>query len=82
VKFLVKKLKEYNENSHQVVLIRVEAFGKQFRFYFSNKKIVIVHLMMWGYWKFYKRGENCDKPLSKTKKKNSFPIYFQTLKWK
>ncbi|HDL60284.1 MAG TPA: hypothetical protein ENH14_02390 [candidate division WOR-3 bacterium] len=67
VKFLVKKLKGYNENFHQVVLIRVEAFGKQFRFYFSNKKIVIVHLMMWGYWKFYKRGENWDKPLSKAK---------------
>jgi len=67
VEFLVKKLKEQNKNFQVVTLSRIEAYGKQFRFYFSNKKIVLVHLMIWGYWRFYKKGESWDKPLSKAK---------------
>jgi endonuclease-8 len=62
VRFGVRKLRKF-ESTLQAIHIRdVEAYGKQFRIRFSDKRTLLVHLMMWGSWRIYQKGERWDKP--------------------
>ncbi|MFH1312559.1 MAG: DNA-formamidopyrimidine glycosylase family protein [Candidatus Eisenbacteria bacterium] len=62
IEFGVRKLKGLEASLRDLRLDDVEAFGKQFRIRLSDKRIILVHLMMWGYWRVYRKGETWDRP--------------------
>ena len=57
-----KALKPLEPSLQGVRLRDVEAFGKQFRFSFEDGRILLVHLMMWGWWRIYRTGEPWERP--------------------
>jgi endonuclease-8 len=61
VEFGVKKLKEYEASMKNIRAAKVEAHGKQFRIHFSDHRVLLVHLMMWGSWRIYPKGKPWDK---------------------
>ncbi len=62
VEFGIRKLKESEPTLQGLHIARVEAHGKQLRIHFSDTRILLVHLMMWGSWRIYRNGEAWDKP--------------------
>jgi len=62
VEFGVRKLKVFGPSLGGLQVRNVEAYGKQLRIHFSDTRILLVHLMMWGSWRIYRTGEVWDKP--------------------
>ncbi|MFZ1947921.1 MAG: DNA-formamidopyrimidine glycosylase family protein [bacterium] len=60
-------LKPLEPSLRGVRLMDVEAFGKQFRFVFADGRTLLVHLMMWGWWRVYRRGEPWDRPADRAR---------------
>lgn len=62
IEFRLRTLKDLESSLQDVHIQKVEAHGKQFRIHFSKDRILLVHLMMWGSWRIYRKGEPWDKP--------------------
>ena len=62
VEFGIRTLKPSELSLRGLSVTVVEAHGKQFRIRFSDNRILLVHLMMWGSWKIFRKDEPWDKP--------------------
>ncbi len=62
VEFGIRKLKQYEASLQGVRVEDVEAYGKQFRIRFSDGRVLLVHLMMWGSWGIYEKGGTWERP--------------------
>jgi endonuclease-8 len=62
IEFGVAKLKQYEPSLQRVRIKDVEAYGKQFRIRLAGGRVILVHLMMWGSWRIYRRGETWERP--------------------
>lgn len=62
IEFHLRKLKKAEASLQNILIQKVEAHGKQFRMHLSDGRILLVHLMMWGSWRIYRRNEPWDKP--------------------
>jgi endonuclease-8 len=67
IEFRLPKLKDVEPSLQKIHIQRVEAHGKQFRIHFSDHRILLIHLMMWGSWKIYRKGQPWDKPLQQAR---------------
>ena len=67
VEFGINRLKGRGQEFDGVTLDDVQAQGKVFRIRFSDGRIVLVHLLMWGTWRVYDAGEEWDKPESRAR---------------
>ena len=67
VEFRLRKLKDVEPSFQSVLIQKVEAHGKQFRIHFSDQGILLIHLMMWGSWRIYRKGESWDKPIQQAR---------------
>lgn len=63
IEFRIKTLKEKNTLFKNAHIQDVEAYGKQFRIHLSDDHVLLIHLMMWGSWRIYRKGEIWDKPI-------------------
>jgi endonuclease-8 len=61
VEFGVRDLKKLEPGLRKMRIRDVEAFGKQFRIKLADGRTILVHLMMWGSWAIYERGEPWEK---------------------
>lgn len=62
VRFGPRSLKAF-ERPYRGILVRdVEAYGKQFRITFQDDSVLLVHLMMWGWWRIYPKGSTWERP--------------------
>jgi len=58
----------FGEKRVAVVKIdHIEAVGKQIRIFLSSNQVILIHLMMWGSWRFYRKGVKWDKDASKAR---------------
>lgn len=57
IEFGVKKLKRFEPELKKIRIRDVEAYGKQFRINLADGRIILVHLMMWGSWGIFQRGD-------------------------
>jgi endonuclease-8 len=62
VTFGVRKLKPFEPSLNGILIKDVEAYGKQFRIRFSDGRVLLVHLMMWGSWGIFSTGEPWGRP--------------------
>jgi DNA-formamidopyrimidine glycosylase len=62
IEFGIRKLKPLERSLKGLRVVDVEAYGKQFRIRLSDSSIILVHLMMWGYWRIYEKGQAWDRP--------------------
>lgn len=62
VSFGIRALKTREKEFEKIRINRIEAYGKQFRIHCSNGKIILIHLLMWGSWSFYRKNRPWDKP--------------------
>ncbi len=62
VVFGIRRLKAMESSVKGRSVACVEAHGKQIRIHLSDKRLILVHLMMWGSWRVYRRGARWDKP--------------------
>ncbi len=62
VEFGIRRLKPMEPSVKALNVACVEAHGKQIRIHLSDKRIILVHLMMWGSWRVYRQGAQWDKP--------------------
>jgi endonuclease-8 len=62
VEFGLRKLKPAEDSLNGARVDDVEAYGKQFRIRFSDHRILLVHLMMWGSWGIYRKDEAWARP--------------------
>lgn len=62
IEFGLKKLKASEPSVSKTRIVKVEAHGKQFRFHLEDQRILLIHLMMWGSWRIFKKGQAWDKP--------------------
>ena len=62
VEFGTGSLKPLEPSLTQVRTSLVEAHGKQTRLHFSDGRVILVHLLMWGSWRIYRKGAQWDKP--------------------
>jgi len=67
IEFGLKKLKPLEPSVENISILKVEAHGKQFRFHLEDHRVLLVHLMMWGSWRIYKKGQEWDKPLERAR---------------
>jgi endonuclease-8 len=67
IEFRLRKLKDVEPSLQNIHIQRVEAHGKQFRIHFSDHRILLIHLMMWGSWRIYRKGESWDKPIQRAR---------------
>ena len=67
IEFRLRKLKDVEPSLRNIHIQKVEAHGKQFRIHFSDQRILLIHLMMWGSWRIYRRGESWDKPIQRAR---------------
>lgn len=67
IEFRLRKLKDVQTSFQSTHIQKVEAHGKQFRIHFSDHRILLIHLMMWGSWRFYWKGESWDKPIQRAR---------------
>ncbi len=67
IEFRLQKLKELEPSLHNIRIQKVEAHGKQFRIHFSDRRILLIHLMMWGSWRIYRKGQPWDKPAQRAR---------------
>jgi endonuclease-8 len=61
VEFAGERLEREQAELSGRVMEHVEAWGKQFRFHFQGRRVLLVHLLMWGSWRTYRRGAEWDK---------------------
>jgi endonuclease-8 len=62
VEFGIRKLKQFETSLEGIRVQDVQAHGKQFRIHFPDDRVLLVHLMMWGSWRIYRKGDTWDKP--------------------
>jgi endonuclease-8 len=62
-----RALKPYERSLEGLRVTEVEAHGKQIRIYLSDKRLILVHLMMWGSWRIYRKGAEWDKPRNRAR---------------
>jgi endonuclease-8 len=62
ITFGIRKLKKMEFSIQRLSVTTVEAHGKQMRIHLSDKRLILVHLMMWGSWRIYRNGAQWDKP--------------------
>jgi endonuclease-8 len=62
VTFGLRKLKPFERSLNGILIKDVEAYGKQFRIRFSDGRVLLVHLMMWGSWGIYGKGQPWERP--------------------
>jgi len=67
VEFGIRKLKASEPSLRDLRVTVVEAYGKQFRIHFSDHRILLIHLMMWGSWRIFRKGEPWDKPRNRAR---------------
>jgi endonuclease-8 len=67
IEFRLRKLKDVQTSFQSTHIQKVEAHGKQFRIHFSDHRILLIHLMMWGSWRIYRKGESWDKPIQRAR---------------
>jgi len=67
IEFRPHKLKDDETSFQSTHIQKVEAHGKQFRIHFSDHRILLIHLMMWGSWRIYPKGESWDKPIQRAR---------------
>jgi endonuclease-8 len=67
IEFRARKLKDVEPSLQNIHIQKVEAHGKQFRIHFSDDRILLIHLMMWGSWRIYRKGEPWDKPAQRAR---------------
>jgi endonuclease-8 len=67
IEFRFRKLKDVEPSLRNIHIQKVEAHGKQFRIHFSDQRILLIHLMMWGSWRIYRKGESWDKPIQRAR---------------
>jgi len=67
IEFSSKKLRELEPSLNNLRVRGVEAHGKQFWIRLSDDRIILVHLMMWGTWRVYRKGEPWDKPVQRAR---------------
>jgi len=67
IEFRVRNLKALTPAFQKVRIERVEAHGKQFRIHLPDERVLLIHLMMWGSWRFYRKDEPWDKPLERAR---------------
>lgn len=67
VTFGTRDLKPFEPTFQGVKVQAVEAYGKQFRIRFDDGRIFLVHLMMWGSWRIYRKGTVWDKPQNRAR---------------
>lgn len=67
IEFRLRKLKDVEPSLQNIHIQKVEAHGKQFRIHFSDHRILLIHLMMWGSWRIYRRGESWDRPVQRAR---------------
>jgi endonuclease-8 len=65
IEFRLRKLKDIEPSLQNIHIEKVEAHGKQFRIHFSDHRILLIHLMMWGSWRIYRKGEPWDKTIQR-----------------
>ncbi|UCD58719.1 MAG: Fpg/Nei family DNA glycosylase [Candidatus Hydrogenedentota bacterium] len=63
----VRKLKAVEPSLRGIRITDVSPHGKQFRIRFSDGRILLVHLMMWGSWRIYRKGAKWDKPYQRAR---------------
>jgi endonuclease-8 len=61
IEFGVRDLKKYEPELKKIRIREVEAYGKQFRISLADGRTLLVHLMMWGSWGIYPRGEAWER---------------------
>lgn len=62
IEFGTRELKRAEASVRGLKVKDVEAHGKQFRIRLSDGRTVLVHLMMWGDWRIFRRGEPWGRP--------------------
>ena len=67
VRFGVPELRKFEASLSGRRINDVEAYGKQFRIRFNGGKIILVHLMMWGSWRIFEKGEKWDRPRARAR---------------
>jgi endonuclease-8 len=67
VEFRLQRLGKMIPSFQTIRIQKIEAYGKQFHIHFSNGRILLVHLMMWGSWRIYSKGALWDKPLKQAR---------------
>lgn len=67
VEFGIQKLKSMESSVIGLSVTSVDAHGKQVRLHLSDERIILVHLMMWGSWRVYRRGAQWEKPVNKAR---------------
>lgn len=67
VYFGLRKLKPFESSLQGTRVTRVEARGKQIRIHLSDGQLILVHLMMWGSWRVYRKGAQWDKPVTRAR---------------
>jgi endonuclease-8 len=50
-----------------ILVLAVEAYGKQFQIRFADGRVLLVHLMMWGSWRIYRKGARWDKGVERAR---------------
>lgn len=61
VEFGVRDLKKFEPGLRHMRIRDVEAHGKQFRIRLADGRTILVHLMMWGSWGIYAKGEAWER---------------------
>ena len=67
IEFRLRKLRDVNPSLQNIHIQKIEAHGKQFRIHFPDQRILLIHLMMWGSWRIYRKGEAWDKPVERAR---------------
>jgi formamidopyrimidine-DNA glycosylase len=67
IEFCLRKLRDVDPSLQNKHIQKIEAHGKQFRIHFPNHRILLIHLMMWGSWRIYRKGELWDKPIQQAR---------------
>ena len=67
IEFRLRNLKELTPAFQKIRIQRVEAHGKQFRIHLPDKRVLLIHLLMWGSWGFYRKDEPWDKPIQRAR---------------
>jgi formamidopyrimidine-DNA glycosylase len=67
VRFGVQRLRYLEPDLARARIRRIEAWGKQFHIHFTDGRAILVHLLMWGSWGFYRKGEPWDKPAKRVR---------------
>lgn len=62
-----RSLKPDEQSLKGLSVTAVEAYGKQIRIHLADERLILVHLMMWGSWRIYRKGAKWDKPAKRAR---------------